>query len=112
VTARADSTNVQYHFARKKPPAVESRAMRNYANNAWVVTNAPYLIPKAIREGISEYPDIVGLYAAKARPREALAQAVESLARMVTHVVSKPRQTSRLLRQYRRTKLEELGKPV
>lgn len=112
VTARADSANVQYHFARKKPPSVESRAMRHYINNAWIVANSPYLIPRAIREGISEYVDIVELYAAKARPQEARLQAIDALVTMVTHVVAKPLMTTKLLRQYRRRTLDELGKPL
>src|SRR5690606_31719860 len=99
VKAHADSTNVQCHFARNTTPSVETRAMRHYVNNAWIVAHAPWLIPGMVRKAISDYPEIISLYAAKARPKQALTQAGEALLRMATLVVSQPRQTSRVIRQ-------------
>jgi Cupin-like domain len=112
VEAHADSTNVQYHFARRHVPAVETRAMRHYANNAWVVAHAPWLVPALLRRGISEYPDIVALYAARARRSEALGQATQSLLQMARLLLVEPRRTSKYIRQYNRKTLDELAKPV
>jgi hypothetical protein len=110
VTARTDATNVQYHFSRRALPRVESRAMRHYVNNAWVVAHAPWLIPSGVRRGIAEYPEIIGRYAERARPREALLQATRALATMAALVVTQPRQTARSVRYFNRKTVEDLSK--
>lgn len=112
VEAHADSSNVQYHFARKKPPTEESRAMRHYANNAWVVAHAPWLVPAMIRRGVSEYPDIIALYATLARRDEALGQALQSLWRMALLLLIEPRRTFKYVRQYGRKTVDELSQPA
>ena len=112
VNASTDATNVQYHFGRRTPPLSESRAMRHYINNSWMVANVPGVIPKAVLQGISEYPEIVQLYAAKARPAEAMTQVAGSILRMLVLLVSRPNQMSRLMRHYDRKTVDELSKLI
>jgi hypothetical protein len=112
VRARTDATNVQYHFARKTPPSVESRAMRHYINNCWIVRNIPRVIPRSVRQGISEYPEIVQLYAAKARPTEAVAQVTKATLQLSALLVSKPGEMLKLMRHYNRKSVDELSRLI
>ncbi len=109
VTAHSDATNVQYHFARRAPPAVQTRARRNYANDCWILAHAPWLIPSGVRRGIAEYAEIVALYAAQAHGRQALAQAAGALGTMAELALTAPRRTLRFIRYFDRKTVEELS---